>query len=103
MTKVIITKKDDYISNVIIKDHSNYADYGQDIVCAAISAIVIGGLNALEKKGLAKDYILVDDEDDCIIINLIDDEIIKQVIDTIIIQLITLEEEYGDYLQITFK
>ncbi|MDR1782627.1 MAG: ribosomal-processing cysteine protease Prp, partial [Bacilli bacterium] len=102
-TKVIITKEDGYISNVIIKDHSNYDEYGQDIVCAGISSIVIGGLNALERKGLNKDYILVDEKDNCIIINLINDEVIQTVIDTIIIQLITIEDEYGDYLKITFK
>ncbi len=31
-----------------VKGHANSAPYGEDLVCAAISAIVIGGLNAYQ-------------------------------------------------------
>jgi uncharacterized protein YsxB (DUF464 family) len=34
-------------SYIIIKDHANYAEKGQDIVCAAISAITNGTINFL--------------------------------------------------------
>ena len=33
------------IEYIIIKDHANYAESGQDIVCAAISAITNGTVN----------------------------------------------------------
>lgn len=33
---------------IIIKDHANYAQKGQDIVCAAISAITNGTVNFLQ-------------------------------------------------------
>ena len=33
---------------IIIKDHANFADKGQDIVCAAISAITNGTVNFLQ-------------------------------------------------------
>lgn len=33
----------------IIKDHANYAEKGEDIVCAAISAITNGTINFLQK------------------------------------------------------
>ena len=41
-------EKDDSIINVLeVSGHSNYDTKGKDIVCAGVSAIVVGGLNAL--------------------------------------------------------
>src|SRR5690349_4160216 len=37
------------IEYIIIKDHANYAEKGEDIVCAAISAITNGTINFLHK------------------------------------------------------
>src|SRR5947207_14548369 len=34
----------------IIKDHANYAKKGQDIICAAVSAITNGTVNFLQKN-----------------------------------------------------
>ena len=48
-TKVLY--KQDTKSNfeyIIIKDHANFAEKGQDIVCAAISAITNGTVNFLQ-------------------------------------------------------
>jgi len=33
---------------IVIKDHANFAEKGQDIVCAAISAIANGAVNFLQ-------------------------------------------------------
>ena len=49
MTKIVY--KLDQKSNfkyLIIKDHANYAEKGQDIVCSAISAITNGTVNFLQ-------------------------------------------------------
>jgi len=35
---------------IVIKNHANYAEKGQDIVCAAISAITNGTVNFLQKN-----------------------------------------------------
>lgn len=42
---ITIDKKDNKIT---INGHSGYAEHGKDIVCAAISAIVITSINAIE-------------------------------------------------------
>ena len=52
MIKVVIktdesTKK---ITSIEVKGHSNSAPYGKDLVCAAVSAILTGGFNALKDK-----------------------------------------------------
>lgn len=51
MTRILykLDKKDNFKS-IIIKDHANYAEKGQDIVCAAISAITNGTVNFLQKN-----------------------------------------------------
>lgn len=40
MTKVTITKKDNYITVVECDGHTNYGEKGEDIVCAALSSVV---------------------------------------------------------------
>lgn len=41
------TKK---ITSIEVKGHSNKDTYGKDLVCAAVSAVVTGGMNALNSK-----------------------------------------------------
>src|SRR6266487_3633582 len=49
MTKIICkTGQKNTFKYIIIKDHANYAEKGQDIVCAAISAITNGTINFLQ-------------------------------------------------------
>jgi|SRR6185312_236071 len=49
-TQVIYQKNEDnnFFKYIIIKDHANYAEKGQDIVCAAISAVTNGAVNFLQ-------------------------------------------------------
>ena len=50
MTTQVLHKKDkkNNFEYIIIKDHANFAEKGQDIVCAAISAITNGTVNFLQ-------------------------------------------------------
>lgn len=48
MIRVECTKKDDKIIDLVILGHANSAEYGKDLVCAAVSAVSLGGLNNLE-------------------------------------------------------
>jgi uncharacterized protein YsxB (DUF464 family) len=49
VTQVLYQKdKENNFKYIIIKDHANFADKGQDIVCAAISAITNGTVNFLQ-------------------------------------------------------
>src|SRR3954471_8277410 len=49
MTKVIYKLVKNSFEYVIIKDHANFAEKGQDIVCSAISAITNGTVNFFQK------------------------------------------------------
>ncbi|NLA33853.1 MAG: ribosomal-processing cysteine protease Prp [Tenericutes bacterium] len=46
MIKIEILKNN-YVKQVIIKGHANYQDYGKDIVCSAVSSIVITSVNGI--------------------------------------------------------
>ena len=49
MTATRIFRKNGVIVRVISKGHAGYAESGSDIVCAAISAILITAFNGCEK------------------------------------------------------
>lgn len=50
-TQVLYKKNDNnFFEYIIIKGHTNYAESGQDIVCAAISAITNGTVNFIAKN-----------------------------------------------------
>lgn len=47
MIRVLITRKGESIVRAEVKGHANYAEYGKDIVCSGVSAIVqTAGLSA---------------------------------------------------------
>ena len=52
MIKVVIKRDEssNKITSIEVKGHSNKDTYGKDLVCAAVSAIVTGGFNALQDK-----------------------------------------------------
>jgi uncharacterized protein YsxB (DUF464 family) len=52
MIRIIVSKKEGHFTSLEVKGHANSAPKGEDLVCSAVSAIVIGGLNALnDEKG----------------------------------------------------
>ncbi len=47
MIKVLIKKKSDLYESINISGHANFDNFGKDIVCAAVSSIVITSVNAI--------------------------------------------------------
>lgn len=47
MVLVNVLKNDDFYDEVTISGHALYDNYGKDIVCSAISSIVITTINAI--------------------------------------------------------
>lgn len=92
-----IYSSDQILCGLEIKGHANYEEYGKDIVCAAVSSIITGGFNAFKKdeidkinleEGYAK-VILKEGAQDS-----------KVVLNTILIQLETIEESYPKNIKI---
>ena len=49
MIKVDVKKVNNEITNIHISGHSEYDEFGKDIVCASVSSIVITSVNAIIK------------------------------------------------------
>ena len=98
MIKVDFVLKNNFYTELTIKGHANFAEEGSDIVCSAVSAIGVGGLNAIEKiKGEEPKYKI---EDGFINVLFETDETSQIIAKTIYTQLKTIEESYGKYLKI---
>ena len=54
MIKVDLIYNGDLICGFTMKGHANTADYGNDLVCAAVSAIVTGGFNAFDDEDVSE-------------------------------------------------
>lgn len=48
MIEVLVTYREDKIVEFFANGHANSAPYGQDLVCAAVSASITGCFNALQ-------------------------------------------------------
>lgn len=92
--------KDDHITFMSISGHAKYDVKGKDLVCAAVSAIGIGGLNSLER--MAKDTVHDQLSENKIEIQVIEfHETQQNILKTMLYQLETVEYSYSKYIQIT--
>lgn len=49
MIKVSIYKSEqNLITGILVSGHADYSEYGSDVVCAAVSALVINTINSIE-------------------------------------------------------
>ena len=54
MIKITITyQSTGEFNSLTSQGHANSAPYGQDLVCAAVSGIILGGINALKGKNFS--------------------------------------------------
>ena len=101
MIKVTINYLNDSINELIVKGHSNFAPKGSDIVCAGVSAIVTGGINALIIENKNKISYRVNDGYVNVDVLDIDDDKLQLIMDVIVVQLKTIEESYKKYVKIS--
>ena len=59
MINIKVLKKENFINQITVSGHSFYNDYGQDIVCAAISALTIGIINGLTEIAKIKEIEII--------------------------------------------
>ena len=98
MIKVTLTYKDDMIDTFEVSGHSNYAVKGSDIVCAGVSGIVVGVLNALSELTNVKLDVKVDDG--YVYLKCDKDNEFQKILKVILIQLKSVEESYSKYIKI---
>lgn len=87
--------------SIVVNGHAMFSASGSDIVCAGVSSIVFGALNALDYFGELSDSIEINDQRGFISIHFT--EYNKQqllVIETMMIQLKTVEDQFPNYIKI---
>ena len=87
--------------------HAGFADYGEDIVCAAISVLVINTINSLEQ--ITGEQIQVETDEDagtirCRFVNQPLKETSRVLMDSLVLGLTQIEKQYGkNYCKLTFE
>ena len=99
MIRVKKKTRQNTIEELEISGHAEFAEHGEDIVCAAVSLVGTGLLNALDI--MAKDQCELVKEDNRIYIKVLqDNEVVQNVLRTGLIQLETLSETFNKYVRI---
>ena len=105
--EIIKDKKGSY-RQVICMGHAGYAKSGEDIVCAAVSALVIGAMNSLEDLAGEKIKEVANEETGFMKFDFSEDVPLQEksvfLLDSMVYSLETLSRAYGrQYLQVKFK
>ncbi|MEG0177849.1 MAG: ribosomal-processing cysteine protease Prp [Anaerorhabdus sp.] len=100
MIKINIQTSDEKILRLDIEGHAEYKPHGEDLVCAGVSSIAIGLLNACDQ--LSDDCeCSMNDNHISIVVNNIDNERTQIILQTGVIQLKTIHESYSAYIKLS--
>jgi len=104
MTKCEFFTEDDRITGFSVSGHSGYAEAGQDIVCAAISAIVTMAEATINDVCGAKAKVRVKEEDARITLTLPaacdEEESVQAVLAGMLLTLCSLRDDYPDHIEV---
>ena len=93
------------ITGFLLEGHAEYADPGEDIVCAAVSALVINCINSIEALTDASCRQESDEENGRIRFQLSDEPSggTQLLLQSLLLGLQSLEEQYDDYLDLIIR
>ncbi|WNS74448.1 ribosomal-processing cysteine protease Prp [Bacillus sp. DTU_2020_1000418_1_SI_GHA_SEK_038] len=109
MIQVTVNRKESgVIQSFEISGHAFFAERGNDIVCAGVSAVSIGAINAVHALiGITPE---IEQKEDgflrCVIPEHLPEETnekIQLLLEGMVVSLQTIEEQYGQHIKMTFK
>ncbi len=104
MTRCEFFMEEGRITGFSVSGHSGYAEAGQDIVCAAVSAVVTMAEATINDVCGAKAKVRVKDEQARITLTLPascdEEESVQAVLSGMMLTLISLREDYPDYIEV---
>ena len=104
MTRCEFFTEDDRITGFSVSGHSGYAEAGADIVCAAISTAVTMAEATINDVCGAKAKVRVKEDDARITLTLPtscdEEDTVQAVLSGMMLTLISLREEYEDYIEV---
>lgn len=99
MIRIDVVYSNDKIKRITFKGHALYDDYGQDIVCAAVSATYLCTVNGI--FSIDEDAIVVSSDNDKQIIEVLkDNEVVFKLLLNMIRCLKSLEVDYPKNINI---
>ena len=104
MTRCEFFTENERITGFSISGHSGYAEAGQDIVCAAISAVVTMAEATINDVCGAKAKVRVKEEDARITLTLPtscdEEESVQAVLAGMMLTLCSMRDDYPDYIEV---
>jgi len=101
MIKIIVKRCHHAICEIVIQNHAGYEEEGKDLVCAGVSCIAIGALNAIDLKCNNVCTLEMKDAYIRIKVNDLDQQNAQVMLDMLRIQLVTMQESYPKFIKIT--
>lgn len=107
MINVVLYQEENKIHAFELTGHANSGPYGYDLVCAGVSAVTFGAVNALIKLCGVEPKIQQEDEGGYLYIELPDsfknEADVQTILKTMIVSLETIERDYQSFIQIKRK
>ena len=101
MIKITATRNNGKIISLTVKGHANSAPHGQDLVCAAVSSILVGGCNALKEPNC---YAIKLNEGDASVVEISHaNEHDYEVLEVMLVQFKSVEETSKKFLKVIEK
>ena len=95
-----IYRVDENSHSLTVLGHANYDEYGRDIVCAGISALVQALIGWLEENYYKANFVSVDPKEGEVIISAEGGEELAAVFNMASIGLMQIADSYPDHMQI---
>lgn len=104
MTEICVYRKGQTIVKYTLRGHTGLAEQGEDIVCAAVSAVSMATLNGLtDVIAIPVGYEMAEGYLECILPDNLSEEERHDadvLLHTMVLSLKNLEEQYGEYITI---
>ena len=101
MIKAVYEVREDRYVSLEVSGHAEYGEYGKDLICASVSCIMFGLMNAIDaseedvQKQQEENRIIIEDHSGC--------EVIQDYLQLAITQMKTIEASYGDFIRVERK
>ena len=84
-----------------VSGHAEYGAYGKDLICASVSSIMFGFMNALDN--LEENVDITQSENRITIVDHSGSKVVQDYFELVIMQLKTIEASYGDFIKVERK
>ena len=101
MIKASYEANDDRYLSLEVGGHAEFSEFGKDLICASVSSIMFGFMNALDE--LHENVEIRQSTNKIAIINKSESDVVQDYFELVMMQLKTIEESYGDFIKVERK